>query len=516
MSIMDEAPGGYSIMVNGTGINFSGLASGLDTNAIVKQLVALERIPIQMIENQKAAQEAKLNKINQFAELVKAMKIKAEALSSLDSFYAFTVGGSFEGFASITADSSAVAGSHSLEVLSMAGTDRWAFDGVADSTVDLAVGPGETIDFTVNGTVYSIAIDQATSSLDQIAAGINNAAADDVTASVVNVGTSANPSYQLVLASDASGEDYRLSAISSTVAGLTINYVAPDVNGDPQSANNVAVGTNAVAIIDGLTVTRSTNDFSTVLPGVSLNIESQTTGPVTFTVQPDKTLIKEKLDDFITAYNEVIDFIDEQSTYTPSDEDGEAGDSGILFGDSILRSVTSTVQSALFNVPISVIQADTEGYSTLSLVGISADQEGRLSMDETKFNEKFDGDLEAFADLFVDTDGFVRDPAALPNTSAYYQDTTADSGLMASLARNLDQLFGSLPDTSDDFVLKGVFDLKEDVITETIKRMNAQIDTKERHLQSFETDLILRFAKLEELMGALNAQGAALAGTLFG
>ena len=501
-------------MVNGTGINFSGLASGLDTNAIVSQLVALERIPIQLIESQKDQQQAKLNKINQLADLVKGLQTKAEGLSNLEEFYAFSVGGSFEGSLTVSAGAGAVAGTHTVEVLSTSGTDRWSFDGVADSTTNLAGGAGETVDFTVNGTSYSILVDAGASSLEAIASQINNEAGDDVTATVVNTGTEASPSYKLLLSSDHQGGDGRITGISSSVAGLTIDGTPADVDGNPVSANHVSVGTNAVAIIDGLEITRTTNDFSDVLGGVSLSVLAETTGEVTFTVEPDKDAIKTKIEEFIEAYNEVIDFINTQNTYTPPEEDGEAGTSGVLFGDGLLQSVKQSFSSALFNIDAATVAADTEGYSTLSLIGIKTSSDGTLELNSTTFDEKFDANLEALADLFVDTDGFVRDPAAVANTAAWYQDTTADSGLMATLVRNIDQLFGSIEDNDPDVDLKGIFDLRRDAINSRIKGLNEQIQQKEDRLDDYEQDLIMRFARLEELMGALNAQGASLGAAL--
>jgi flagellar hook-associated protein 2 len=501
-------------MVNGTGINFSGLASGLDTNAIVSQLVALERIPIQLIESQKDQQQAKLNKINQLADLVKGLQTKAEGLSNLQEFYAFSVGGSFEGSLTVSAGAGAVAGTHTVEVLSTSGTDRWSFDGVADSTSNLAGGAGETVDFTVNGTSYSILVDAGASSLEAIASQINDEAGDDVTATVVNTGTEASPSYKLLLSSDHQGGDGRITGISSSVAGLTIDGTPADVDGNPVSANHVSVGTNAVAIIDGLEITRTTNDFSDVLGGVSLSVLAETTGEVTFTVEPDKDAIKTKIEEFIEAYNEVIDFINTQNTYTPPEEDGEAGTSGVLFGDGLLQSVKQSFSSALFNIDAATVAADTEGYSTLSLIGIKTSSDGTLELNSTTFDEKFDANLEALADLFVDTDGFVRDPAAVANTAAWYQDTTADSGLMATLVRNIDQLFGSIEDNDPDVDLKGIFDLRRDAINSRIKGLNEQIQQKEDRLDDYEQDLIMRFARLEELMGALNAQGASLGAAL--
>lgn len=501
-------------MLNGSGINFSGLASGLDTNAIVSQLVALERIPIQLIESQKGQQQDKLDKINQLADLVKGLQDKAEGLSSLDEFYAFSVGGSFEGSLTVSAGAGAVAGTHTVEVLSTSGTDRWSFDGVADSTSNLAAGAGETVDFTVNGTTYQITVDAAASSLDAIASQINDEAGDDVTATVVNTGTEAAPSYKLLLASDHQGEDGRITGIASTVAGLTIDGTPADGSGNAVSSNHVSVGTNAVAVIDGLTITRTTNDFSDVLGGVSLSVLAETTGEVTFTVEPDKEAIKTKIEEFIGAYNEVLDFINVQNTYTPPEEDGEAGTSGVLFGDGLLQTVKQTFNAALFNIDPATVAADTEGYSTLSLVGISTNSDGTLEMDSTTFDEKFDGNLEALADLFVDTDGFERDPGAVENTGAWYEDTTADSGLMASLVRGIEQLFGSIEDNDPDVDLQGIFDLKRDAINSRIKSLNEQIQQKEDRLDDYEQDLVLRFARLEELMGALNAQGASLGAAL--
>ena len=186
----------------------------------------------------------------------------------------------------------------------------------------------------------------------------------------------------------------------------------------------------------------------------------------------------------------------------------------MLFGDGLLQTVKQTFNAALFNIDPATVAADTEGYSTLSLVGISTNSDGTLELNSTTFDEKFDGNLEALADLFVDTDGFERDPGAVENTGAWYEDTTADSGLMASLVRGIEQLFGSIEDNDPDVDLQGIFDLKRDAINSRIKSLNEQIQQKEDRLDDYEQDLVLRFARLEELMGALNAQGASLGAAL--
>ncbi|MEZ5973457.1 MAG: flagellar filament capping protein FliD [Planctomycetota bacterium] len=499
-------------MVNSSGISFGGLGSGLDTNAIITQLVALERLPIQQMQAERAGYQKKIDKLGQFQNLVTALKDKAEAMGSLSGFLSLAIQGGDESIAKITAESTAIQGTHEMEVQRLASVDRWAFDGVIDPDADLATLDGQGIQFTVGSTLYDITVNADGSSLNDLVGEINDAAGEHVTASVVNTGTASNPNYQLVIASKESGEDGRIFGINSTIDGLTIDGSGPDALGEATSANNITVGNNARARIDGLWIERSSNDFSDVLEGVSL--EAVGLGTTQFGVEPDKEEMKKQVQEFIDAYNEVIDFMKTENTFTPAENDDEQATTGVLFGDNSLSAVKRELQSSLFNIPISVLMNDTEGYSTMSLVGINQDRDGRLTMDETKFEEKMTQNLAALADLFVDTDGFERDSGALENTPEYYQDTTADSGLFNTLVRNLERLSGSIPDGNPDVELRGIFDLRKNTLQDNIKRIDDRISAKERALEKYREDLILRYARLEELMGGNNAQGSALTSAL--
>ena len=499
----------------GNGIYFSGLASGLDTQAIIEQLVALERLPIQKIESQKAKENSKLDLLGSLKGLVETLQEKADALRSSSTFFSYTVGMSTEGVATISATGDAQAGSHSLEVLTTAGIDRWAFDGVTDDELDLATADGQGISFTVDGVAYSATVTAAASNIHEIAAAVNDAAGEAVVATVVNVGTEASPSYQLVLASKKSGEDFRIEGISNSIAGLTIDTTGPDGNGQAQSTNNITVGSNAVALIDGLTVERSDNDFSDVIAGISIDILSSNQGQaMTFTVEPDREAIKGRVQELVDAYNAVIDFVNQQNEYT---EEGGAG--GDLFGDPLLRRLRSEIQASLFDVDLDTLQGDTEGYSSLTLVGIQQDSDGRVSINDAVLEQKMNENLELFSDLFVDTDGFER-LSDEPNTGDYFTDATADSGVADDLWRTIDRLVSSQEgpiidqNTGERLKLDGIFGGREKVLRETIDRYNDQIEIRERRLEEFQDSLVRRFAALEKLMGELNARGAALASAL--
>lgn len=484
-------------------ISFSGLASGLDTTAIINSLVQVERIPILQLESQKSTQQSKLDLIGTLKGHLEDLKAKAEELQNLSGFLAYTVEASQEGIASFTTNGDAIAGSHTLNVQSVATADRYAFDAVIDPNATIGA-TGEALSFEINSTNYQINIPAGGFSLNSLAGEINSLAGVDVTASVVNTGTEQSPAYQLVLASNNTGEDFRITNISSNVTGLGIDTTPPDANGNPQSANHITVGNNAVAIIDGLTVERSTNDFSDVIEGVTINaISADPDTTINFTVAPDTEEVKAGVKELVDAYNKVITFINGQSQFT--EEEGASGD---LFGDSILRSVRSAMSNAFFDIDLSAVQNDTEGFSTLSLVGIDLSNDGTLTINDAEFDEKLAENLNAVADLFVDLDGFDNG-GALENTPAYSVDVSADSGLTASLIREIERLIDNTAD-ADNNTIKSIFNARTESIQAQIKRFDDQIEVKERFLERFEENLVTRFTALETLMGQLNAQGASL------
>ena len=217
--------------MSGNGISIAGLGSGLDTTKIIQQLVKLEKLPVDALQAQKKGVQNKLSTLGTFKGLVKDLQAKAKLLGVKKDFLEYNVTPSEDGVATFSASGSATAGSHTLKVTSLASVDRWSFDGVASRTNDLATAANQQISFDVDGTNYSLTVQQDQSSLDEIAGSINTLAGDKITASVVNTSTTGSPSYKLVLTSNDSGEDNRISNIVSTVGGLTIDWVAPDAQG---------------------------------------------------------------------------------------------------------------------------------------------------------------------------------------------------------------------------------------------------------------------------------------------
>lgn len=480
-------------------ITFSGLGSGLDTQAIISALLQVEALPIQQLEDRKELEQKKLSLIGTLKGHVNTLRDKAKSLATAGEFLSYKATVSDASAASVSASASATAGGHTLVIQSLAAADRWAFDAVTDPDADLASADGQTVSFDYDGQSYSVSVSAASSSLTEIAAAINAATNGEVQANVVQTSDIGTGTYELVIAGDQAGTAYRISNISSTIAGLSIDGTAPSGT-TAGSTNNIVVGTNAIAVIDGQTISRASNDFANVIPGVSITaLEADPLTTHSITIESDKTAIKAKIKSFVDAYNELAKFVGKQNTY-----DEEAGPGGELFGDPLLRTVTSTVRGALFNQTASQVAGDLTGYGTLRLLGIELQNDGTLKIDDTKLDAKLEADPNAFADLFVDNDGFDNGGAAV-GTPGYYIDLTADTGLMDDLVREIDRVVKSYQSSSGSFS-KGIFDARTDSLNSNIKSYNDQIEAKERRLEVYEQQLVARFAALEKVMAQLQSQ----------
>jgi len=467
-------------------IQFGGLASGLDTQAIIAALVNAESTPIAQLASQKTTANNKISLLGTFEGHLKSLQTLAASLSTLGGLQSTKVTANSEGTASFLAKGTPLPGSYSLVVQALAATDRYAFAGVSSALTDLGEG---TVDFTYDGQAYSVAVAADASSLNEIAAAINTQAGAAVTASVINAGTSSSPSYQLVIAGKQSGADFAITGLdASSIAGMG-------------AATQITVAANAEFEIDGLAIQRSSNTFSDVVDGLEITLESVSATPVQVSVGVDTDGIKEKLASFVEAYNKVIDFVNGQSKFSE-----EGGPSGALFGDPALRTVTTQLSSALYGASST---DSTSGFGQLGLVGIELNTDGTLKINDTKLNAKMAEDIDAFVDFFADLDGFNNGGAA-KGTAGYYQDTTADKGLFMTLSKTIDRMLDS-QDIGSGNTYKGLLAGRKESLQALIKNLDKRTEELEARLVTFEANLVQRFTALEKLMAGLQSQGAFIA-----
>lgn len=157
----------------------------------------------------------------------------------------------------------------------------------------------------------------------------------------------------------------------------TVKTFVPNVQNATDAS--VTLGSGAGA----MTVTSATNTINTLIPGVTLNLQSADPNKdVTLTVAADTDKIKTTITDFVSAFNDTLDFIDQQITY-----DTTSGKAGPLLGDRQVLTIQQQLQTAMNDV----IPGANPLLNHLGALGISTDDNGKLVVDDAKLSTVLSG-----------------------------------------------------------------------------------------------------------------------------
>jgi flagellar hook-associated protein 2 len=144
-----------------------------------------------------------------------------------------------------------------------------------------------------------------------------------------------------------------------------------------------------------LVVTSDTNTFSDLIGGLSITLlkETETGESVTISTETDVSGIKDAINEFITRFNEVNDYIEKQNTY-----DKEADKVGVLFGDFTLQMMQNSLRGMLASRV-----AGLEGqYNNLYAIGIRTTGSGTLAIvNNSRFEEALKNNLDDVIKLFT-------------------------------------------------------------------------------------------------------------------
>ena len=186
-----------------------GIGSGLDVNSIVKQLMTLENRPLVALDTKEAKLQTRLSAFGALKGALSAFQGSVAALADPAKFNGITATISDSTLASVSATPAAIAGSHSLEIQTLAQSQKLKSANfattnttVGSGTLTIQFGTYSSGTFTLNAdkAAQSIVISPSNSSLAGIRDAINQADAG-VTASIVNDGSG----NRLVIASKDTG-----------------------------------------------------------------------------------------------------------------------------------------------------------------------------------------------------------------------------------------------------------------------------------------------------------------------
>ena len=256
---------------------------------------------------------------------------------------------------------------------------------LSSSTTALGTLMGATglTDQTVQINGISVTLNLQTDTLQGVADKIN-AASTGATASVVSVTEGGNTKYRLEIKNPSSSPTF-------TDAGNTLATLGILQSG---AANELVQAQDAAYSIDGVNLTASTNSIKGVVPGATLTLfkaNSITPEKSTISLTSDTDTIANRVQAFITSFNETAAFIDQYSQF-----DDKTFATGPLFGDSTVRQFLSTFTTSLFNS----IPGATGDYKNAASIGMRLNSKGTIDFDTSAFKTALEKDPEGVRKIF--------------------------------------------------------------------------------------------------------------------
>ena len=280
----------------------------------------------------------------------------------------------------------------------------------AEKVVD---GSNYQLKITVNDTSKYITIKNDTGTL-LSELGINvtkeKGASGLVSASIFSPVTGYS---QLSIKSKNSGYDYRITEISETGSntalsaiglnlGTTRQAFVQNANDDTPGFIYTADQLNAKLTFNGVNVERNSNTISDLIDGTTITLKSvmqSSDADVEISINNDATKIKDKINDFITKFNDVYKYIKDKSKTIDSSR-------GIFVGDVTASSLLSTLSSIVYS---SVTGIPDNKINTLSKIGITFNVDsGLLLSDSDQLEDVINNNIDELINLFtLDTDGIA-------------------------------------------------------------------------------------------------------------
>jgi len=525
-----------------------GINSNLDTGGIIDNLVTLQRQPITIVEAKRALEEAKLlsfqdlkNRLQNFKSIVSTLNTESRFLSTVGTFSNNSATDTNK-VATLATTSSATSGTFSLVVNNLARETKLLSNGFESTST--TVEPG-VLKLTVGSSTTQITIDNTNNTLEGIRLAINNSGAN-IQANFLNDGSSTNP-VKLVISATKTGVENSISvSLTSDLFGAGQQHA--------MTFTEVQAAQNASFTLDGVAVTKASNTVTDVISGAALQLESAGSGTLTLT--PDEGAIKEKIQNYVDGFNEIMEHLNRELALTKS-----TGETGVLFANFTVQNLQQTLREIITDKVVGV----SGNFEYLSQIGIRTQSDGSLTINDGDLSTAIASNIENVTELFssagtttnsaVTFVGFtsetepgtynVRVSNGVPQLAASGATTFTDAvgngnffaGAADTTAEGLNFRIGNLSDGDygsitlsvgaaqitnrvlarlTDASLRGPLEAEIDSSKEALAEFEQTINDLQERLVLFESNLRDRFTNLEVVLGRLNSQRDAFDSSIAG
>lgn len=386
-----------------------GIGSGLLTTELVENIVSAEREATDLRLGAKRAEyEARISAFGAVRSSLESLRSAVSTLSDSSGLLGKVAVSANEAVVTASVDSSAATGVHTVEVLALARAHSLATSSyddpnavVGEGTLDIRFGTttfagGNYDTFTENPerTGGSITIDSSNNTLSGVRDAINEAGLG-VEAALVNDGSG----YRLVLSSAQTGADNSMEITVTEAGDPGLSALAFNAGAAISGSNltQTVVAEDASVTINGINVSRENNSVSEVVAGVTFDVRALNVGtPVTVSIADDNAGLKDNMQTFVDAFNDVKALSDELTAF-----DEDEGSGSLLTGDSVLRGVSVQLRRFLSGT---LSGLGSSSIRSLVELGLTTNQNANffLEFDATTFQATLDSASEDVVTLLAD------------------------------------------------------------------------------------------------------------------
>lgn len=508
-------------------LRLSGLATGMDTESMVQNLMKIARMPLDKKVRTIQTLQWKQEDYRSMNLNLLTLKNKAFDMKLSGAYNAKKVTSANQEIVTATASSDAANGTYNIKVSQLAAAATNISNGSIsadpgakiDSSASLLsqaakfTTPGTFFDGKVETDTFTVTVRYATDqtkdftfkysdSLDTVIKTINN----DQDARITLFYDQGTTQDKLVATSKSTGADAILEVSGdffNTVLGL-------------DNANKVD-GKNAIIELNGLQTERSSNSFS--VNGINFSLKGLTPGGLagaatSVNIETDVDAIYNNIKSFVDQYNEVIDLINSElkeekfSDYQPLTQEEkdamsesdikkweEKARSGLLRSDTILNRAVSDIRLTMSQTVSGI--GDT---NSLADIGISTgtyweDTNGKLKINEQK--------LKA---------AIANDPQSIENIFNNDSEVSSEQGLVRRLYDTLDKTIKKV--TSEAGSAAALYD--QSYLSKSIRNINKDITALEDRLELIESRYWRQFTAMETAISSMNQQSSWLSSIVSG
>jgi flagellar hook-associated protein 2 len=415
----------------GSPVTLSGF-NKIDFMQILDAVMQQESMPLKTLETRIGDINTQITSFGTFLSKLSELEGAVDALDETTAFGGRSVTVTDESIVKVSVGSTTPLGTYDIKVMELARAQVKATNSTHTDKDTSIVATGGTL--TIGGV--AVAIDGPVT-LQGLADKINATDNSPVTATVVSPSAG---NYQLVLTGNQTGSANSFSIVDGmTASTVTFNPV------------NAVNATDASVVVNGITVSSSTNTVTDAVAGATLTLlQKADTTTVTATVDQDLDATKTKIESFVKAYNNVMTFISQEQAK------GRTGDARAIGKDGTVRGVSTMLLEKL-NAEYSV----GGSYTYAAAAGIGFASDGTLEFDATVFEGAAKNNIADLKKLFV------------------------GSG-------SVDGLFVTLKRAIGDFVETG------GIIATTKDTLQSEADSVESRMSSLAERLALRKATLQK------------------